>query len=239
MKGHKWSESQVKSAKEPNYSKLYVVTPALFKLLGDVDKKDVLEIGCGNGYWLKMLNEKGARCTGIDLSENQIKTTKEENLSNQIKYFVADASEKVNLESNSFDIIFLEHVLLEISDIGKIKQIFNEVYRLLRKNGFLIVSDIHPLAPETKFDNIEVEKEYSYFKSGFPFKVISKKPDGSVTKYTDFHWTLEDLANSITGSGLKIVKILEPTPTKEIAEKYPYLEYRMNKPLAIMIKAQK
>lgn len=239
MKGHEWSTEQVKSAKKPNYSKLYVVTPALMDLLGNVNGKEILEMGCGDGYWLRILTEKGAKCTGFDLSENQIKSAKEDDSENKINYFVADASKKIKLDDNSFDIIFLEHILLEISELSKIKIIFKEAHRLLKENGFLIVSDIHPLAPETNFPNIEVDKGYTYFKSGFPVKIVSKKPDGSVTKYTDFHWTFQDLVNSITESGLKVVKVLEPTPDEKIVEKYPYLEYRKDKPLALMIKAQK
>lgn len=239
MKGHEWSTEQVKSAKKPNYSKLYVISPALMDLLGNVSEKEILEMGCGDGYWLRILTEKGAKCTGFDLSENQIKSAKDDDPENKIIYFVADASEKIKLEDNSFDIIFLEKVLLEISDLSKIKRIFKEAHRLLKDNGFLIVSELHPLAPETNFPNIEVDEGYTYFKSGFPVKIISKKPDGTVTKYTDFHWTFQDLINSITESGLKVIKVLEPTPDEKTVEKYPYLEYRKDKPLAVMIKAQK
>jgi ubiquinone/menaquinone biosynthesis C-methylase UbiE len=239
MKGHQWSTEQVKSAKKPNYSKLYVITPALLGLLDNVKGKEILEIGCGDGYWLRMLTEKGAKCTGFDLSENQIEAAKKEDPEKKINYFVADASKKVKLEDSSFDIIFLEHVLLEISEISKIKKIFKEVHRLLKDNGFLVVSDLHPLAPETNFPNVEVDKDYTYFKSGHIVKIVSNKPDGTVTKYTDFHWTFQDLVNAITESGLKVVKVLEPTPNKEIVKKYPYLKYRQDKPLALMIKAQK
>ena len=239
MKGHEWSSEQVKSAQKPNYSKLYVVKPALLSLLGNVKGKKILEIGCGTGYWLKILTEQGARCTGLDMSENQIKVAKEDDPEKKIDYFVADASKKINLDDDSFDIIFSEHVFLEISDLSDIKRIFKEAYRLLRNNGFLIVSDLHPLAPETNFPNIEVDKEYTYFKSGFPVKIISTKPDGTVTKYIDFHWTFQDLINSMTESGLKVINVLEPTPDEKTVKKYPYLEYRKDKPLALMIKAQK
>ncbi len=48
MKGHEWSTEQVKSAKKPNYSKLYVVTPALM----DLEKK-FLKWGAGRVIGLK------------------------------------------------------------------------------------------------------------------------------------------------------------------------------------------
>jgi len=239
MKGHEWNDKQVKSASEANYSKLYVITPALMELLGKVSKKSILEIGCGSGYWLKILADKGAICTGFDISEKQIKAAQESDVKSRINYFVADASKKTSLRSKSFDIIFLEKVLLEILDLSKIKRIFTEAYRLLKEDGFLIVSELHPLAPETGFSNIEVEEGYTYFKRGFPIKIVSTKPDGTVTKYTDFHWTFQDLINSITEKGFKVVKVLEPTPEEDTIKKYPYLGYRKDKPLSLMIKAQK
>lgn len=71
--------------------------------------------------------------------------------------------------------------------MAKIKIIFKEVYQLLKDNGFLIVSEIHPLAPEINFPDIKIDEEYTYFKSGFPVKAISKKPDGIIAKYIYFH----------------------------------------------------
>jgi SAM-dependent methyltransferase len=39
--------------------------------LGDVDGKDVLELGCGAAQWSIELAKRGARPVGLDLSERQ------------------------------------------------------------------------------------------------------------------------------------------------------------------------
>jgi len=237
--GHKWTDAQVERARKPSYGKIHIIQPALISLLGNVKQKNILELGCGSGYWLRILSDKGAKCTGLDISENQIKVAKELNPENKITYLVADASKKINLKPNSFGIILLEKVLLEIPDLSKIKAIFKEAYRLLKKTGFLIVSEVHPFAPSEDFPNLEVEKDYNYFKSGAPISITATRPDGTHIKWQDFHWTLEDLITSMNKAGFKIAKLLEPRPDKEVLKKVPYLEYRKDKPLAILIKAEK
>jgi 2-polyprenyl-3-methyl-5-hydroxy-6-metoxy-1,4-benzoquinol methylase len=73
---HEWTKAQVASAAKPNYGKIFVTAPNLLEMLGEVQGKKVLEMGCGNGYWLRLLARDGADCTGIDLSENQIEVAK-------------------------------------------------------------------------------------------------------------------------------------------------------------------
>jgi len=214
---------------------LYIVKPALLKLLGNVKEKRVLEIGCGNGFWLRILNSKGARCVGIDKSRAQISEAKKQD--GRIKYYVGDAA---NLKvPGSFDIVLLEKVLLEIPDLNKIRKILKRAYSVLKKNGFIVVSDLHPIAPNCNLPNVRPGKDYKYFNSGAAIKIVSKRVDGGETLYTDYHWTFEDLFNAITDAGFKVVKVAEPRPSTETIKKYPYLRYRKDDPLSLMIKGIK
>ncbi|GAH11994.1 unnamed protein product, partial [marine sediment metagenome] len=45
-------------------------------LLGDVQGKKIVELGCGGGQCSIALTKRGAICTGIDLSDEQIKYAK-------------------------------------------------------------------------------------------------------------------------------------------------------------------
>ena len=240
MKKHVWTKKQVKSARVPNYSKLYVIRPALLPLFRNIKNKRILELGCGNGFWLKILASKGAECSGIDKSKNQISVAIEENKKSRYKinYHLGDIA---NLKrfSKKFDYILLEKVLLEIPKLSKIKRVLKEAYKVTKKEGYIIVSDLHPMTPNCNLANVRTSKDYSYFKSGSPIQIISKRVDGKETYYTDFHWTFEDLCDAITNAGFKIIKVLEPRPSKTIMKKYSYLRYRKDSPLALIIKAIK
>lgn len=239
MKKHEWTSKQVKSASIPNFGKKYISEPYFLKLIGGVKNKKVLELGSGNGYWLEILFKKGAICTGIEIAEKQINLARHKNAT--IEYIKGDITnlKKYNLKIDNYDVVFLEHVLLEIPSIKKLEKIFSGAYRLLKRGGMLAIADLHPFAPSSKPENIRIDKKYNYFLSGGIIKVISKRVDGKETIYKDFHWTLQDIVESITKSGLQITKIIEPRPSVKLARKYTQLAYRLTKPMSIMIKAIK
>lgn len=241
MEKHKWTASQARIAKVPNFGKKYVVEPALLKLIGDIKGKSVLELGSGNGYWLEILERKGAKCIGIEIATKQIEIAKDNPKSKNIKYIQGDITNlnKYKLKTNSYDVILLEHVLLEIGSINGLNRIFAGVQRLLKKGGIVVISDIHPFAPSARPTKIRTLRDYNYFQSGSIFEIFSKRIDGKKIFYKDFHWTLEDLSCSITNSGLVITDILEPRPSQRLAEKYDELKYRMKVPMSIMIRAKK
>lgn len=221
--------------------KVFVTAPNLLQALGNVEDKDVLELGCGNGYWLRLLARAGAKTTGIDLAENQIAVAKtwNDHITSVIDYRIGDVSKELDLQGK-FDITFFEHVLLEIPNKDELYKAVQNASNTLKDGGMLFISDIHPFAPSSRPDNLRVTDDFNYFDSGAPFEIQSKRVDGEIIFYKDVHWTLSDLAGAITSAGLKITEITEPKPTPEDVEKYPdELGYRLNTPVAIMIKAVK
>lgn len=238
---HEWTVEQVESASKPNFGKVFVTAPNLLKALGDIEGKDVLELGCGNGYWLRLLARTGARTTGIDLAENQIAAAKSWNdpVTSEIDYRVGDVSKAMDLQGK-FDVAFFEHVLLEIPDKDELYSAIQNAANTLKEGGLLVISDIHPFAPSSRPDNLRIADDFNYFESAAPFEIQSKRVDGEIIYYKDVHWTLSDLAGAITSAGLKITEITEPRPTDEDVAKYPdELGYRLSTPIAIMFKAVK
>ncbi|MGD8340908.1 MAG: class I SAM-dependent methyltransferase, partial [Gammaproteobacteria bacterium] len=46
--------------------------PVLWRFVGDVAGRDVLDAGCGTGYLSKLLHERGARVIAVDSSPGMI-----------------------------------------------------------------------------------------------------------------------------------------------------------------------
>jgi len=97
----------------------------------------VLDLGCGNGRFFEFLKDKDIDYIGVDFSEKLIEIAKEKYP--KIKFQVADA---LNLPSpnNYFDKIYSIAVLHHIPSEKFRIQFFEEVRRILKPNGFFILT---------------------------------------------------------------------------------------------------
>ena len=55
---------------------MYSVPEADVGALPDVNGMDVVELGCGTAYFSAWLARRGARPTGVDITENQLATAR-------------------------------------------------------------------------------------------------------------------------------------------------------------------
>ncbi|RIV45371.1 class I SAM-dependent methyltransferase [Flagellimonas pelagia] len=109
----------------------------------DLDGLHVLDIGCGLGGPCRMLvEEHGCRTSGIDLSHEYIRTAKK--LSELVNLdqgtsFVQGNATQLPFQDNSFDIVWTQHVQMNIPDK---KKFYSEINRVLKNGGRFIFYDI-------------------------------------------------------------------------------------------------
>jgi len=108
------------------------LNPIVFKLIGNIKEKRILDLGCGQGYFSRKLTKQGAVVTGIDLSKNLIKIANQRNQEQEldIKYFVSDASDLKDLKKHNFDIVVSNMAFMDIKHIDKT---IKECSRVLKK----------------------------------------------------------------------------------------------------------
>ena len=106
------------------------------RILPDVAGLDLLDLGCGTGYWCAWFERLGARTVGLDLSEEQLATARELQAEHGIEFPLIHASaEAPPLPDASFDVVFSEYgAAIWCDPYVWIPQ----AHRLLRPGGRLI-----------------------------------------------------------------------------------------------------
>ena len=103
----------------------------------------VLDVGCGLGGPARMLaDEKNCMVTGLDLSQEFIDTAKAlsklVNLDSKTTFLKGDALD-LPFEDNSFDVVWTQHVQMNILEK---KKFYSEIFRVLKTGGKFLYYDI-------------------------------------------------------------------------------------------------
>ena len=116
-----------------------LLTKIVEKKLVNSNRKNILEIGCGDAGRLNYLKTKFYNNSyfGLDPSAFAIKFGKK--INSKLKLKIGEASE-LKFEDNKFDIVIFGFCLY-LCDDDDLFKISSECYRVLRENGIIIIQD--------------------------------------------------------------------------------------------------
>ena len=212
---------------------IYGPTEEDLNLLGNVNGKCIIELGCGGGQSSIVFAKRGAHCTGVDISIEQLNYAKElaRNNNVEINFIEGDIEDLNIIEDNSFDIAFSIYAFDYIQNLNKA---FSETYRILRKPGIFVFTVQHPFYNLLKDIRKPLKIKHNYFER----KEVCNETSGITIEY--FNPTIGDLINGLINTGFNIQKVLEPKPIKNrintILEGFP-LEVVEQIPSSIIIKS--
>lgn len=117
----------------------------IWKMLGDIKGKKVLDIGCGTGRLMRKLLDKKAFVVGADISPGMLKIAKKK--FREAEFVEADI-ENLPFKESHFDMVIASFVIVHLKDLRKA---FDEVYRVLKPGGIFIATNINQRkAPKLK-----------------------------------------------------------------------------------------
>ena len=175
---------------------------------GDLSGKDVCVVGSGDNYAAFALSGMGANVTSIDISERRLEmaSKRAERLDLPITFAQADAADLTPVGDAEFDLVF-------------------------SSNGFFVwISDLHPVFSEIlsypasgrtlrllRYPSVPAALERPDQDRSRPGSPIGRPGRSKAMKTTgsfEFHWTLAEILNPLTASGLILRRILE-SPAKD------------------------
>jgi ubiquinone/menaquinone biosynthesis C-methylase UbiE len=176
------------------------------QLIGPVDGKRVLEIGCGGGQCSIAFAKQGALVTSIDIAAAQIEIARELAEQNGVSITIIqrDMSDLSPIHSESQDIVFSAYAFHYVDDISAC---FREVHRVLKADGLFVWSVGHPftdiLDPETMLPT------RSYYDTG---KVVGglEVSDEPGYAFASNYRTVSDFYNTVVDAGFRVERMLEP-----------------------------
>lgn len=127
---------------EGDVARQTLLNPTLFALIGDVAGKDVLDVGCGQGYLARLLAQRGARVTGIEPATPFIAYARECEHATPlgIQYLQADITTLAH-HLPTFDLVIANMVLMDIPDYLAALDV---CLGAMRPGGHFVFAIIHP-----------------------------------------------------------------------------------------------
>lgn len=212
-------------------------TPAFLAMLPDVRGLLGLDIGCGEGHNTRLLVERGARMTGIDIADAFIRHAKEmeESEPQGVSYQVASAVQ-LPFREDCFD---FATGFMSFMDIPEIEWVLLETRRVLKPGGFVQFSITHPCYDTPYRRNLRDEQGLTYAYevgdyflnlsgeitewhfSAAPAELVQGLPPFKVPRFTR---TLSQWLNLVVDSGFVLERFQEPCPTDEAVRLHPNIQ---------------
>lgn len=128
-------EERHRGSRELIESRLQVYLPFVEPLKTLYETPEILDLGCGRGEWLELLEYIGFQAKGVDLDEGMLLACRELDLD----ICQGDALDYLQgLAADSLSVVSAFHVVEHIS-FEALRQLVDEAYRVLRPGGLLIL----------------------------------------------------------------------------------------------------
>ena len=227
-------------------------TPAFMEMLPDVEGLSGLDIGCGEGHNTRLVARRGAKVTGIDISETFIRHAREEEGREPlgIRYRRASAA-GLPFEDDSFDFSVAS---MSLMDIPETDRALAEAFRVVKPGGSLQFSILHPCFDTPQRRNLRGEDGFTYaievggYFHGHDGEVkewsFAAVPPEEKEGLRPFHTplftrTISEWINLLVDTGFGIERVGEPYPDDDAVRERPGLQYAQIVAYFLHVRARK
>lgn len=209
-----------------------LLDPVMLEQCGDVRNLDVLDVGCGEGRFCRMLSERAARVAGIDPTSALIG---EAHARGGGETYVAGVAEMLPFGDESFDLV-VSYVTLV--DIVEYRAAIRECARVLRPGGHLVAANLGFVTASAGWqrdaDGRRLHHAVDRYADEFP-----QVYEWAGMRIVNWHRPLSAYMQAYLGAGLELRAFLEPVPADESLRDLNWAEDWFRVPLFTVMNWQK
>lgn len=211
--------------------------PAIRAMLPDLAGSRVVDLGCGFGWFCRFARDGGAsKVLGLDVSERMLAGAKAMTADPAIAYERADL-ERLDLPEASFDLAYSSLAFHYIVDFAGL---LAAIHRVLAPGGHLVFSMEHPIymAPRNPAWSADAEGRRIWPLDSYRMegpRVTNWLASGVVKQ----HRTLGTTLNLLIHASFTIGQVEEWGPTDEQVAAQPELAEERDRPMFLLIAAQR
>jgi SAM-dependent methyltransferase len=216
---------------DPNRTLL--LDPVMLDLCGDVRGQSVVDVGCGEGRFCRMLAERGASVSGVDATQAMIDEAMRRPRDN-IRYYVSIA-ESLPFRDSSFDLCVSYIALVDIVGYG---EAIGEMARVLRPGGDLVAANLGFATASAGWlrddDGNRLYHRVDRYADEWP-----QTFEWTGIRIVNWHRPLSAYMTAYLLAGLTLREFLEPVPADESLRTHPDFEDWFRVPIFTVMKWQK
>ncbi len=223
-----------------------VNTPAFLDVLPDVEGLRCLDVGCGEGHNTRLLVERGAHVTALDISDTFIRAARSADPNGR---FVRGDGSRLPFATASFD---AATAFMSVMDMPDPFVVIGEIARVLRPGGWLQFSITHPVNTTPIRSWVDDERGErtalaiaDYFVEGpittsWTFKVADEmQMRHDPFTITAARRTVSSWMNMVIDAGLTIERVVEPVASESTASLHPEVADTRIVPFFLIVRARR
>ena len=224
----KWIEGIRSERGDP--SRRGVLDDWMLDAVGDVRNLDIIDLGCGEGSFGKLLASRGARVTGIDACPAMIDAANARRGDGE-KYLVNDMQELSGIGDAQFD---LATSYVSLVDVPDFRRATKEAFRVLRPRGRFIVCNLAPMVTAGNMWVRYGDGTKLHFRLDNYLDESVREVPMVGARLTNFHRTLSSYITAFLAAGFVLEGLREPYPNAAQLAREPSNDDMLRVPLFII-----